>query len=251
MPIRYTSLAAALVVTNQKCPSHQPFMSTLPGIAYGTTVSVTTKTVDGKDPWELTAPDENGAVDLGLSVKQAAYNVGATKPEEYGDYYAWGEVETKEDYAETNYEFTNVDQYGDYYQVLPGGFSDISKTQYDPATVNWGKEWRIPRKLELVELFDKSTFVRTTYNSIEGLRVIGPNGNSIFLPASGYRNEYGGNYKGEFGYYWTSIYCDSYTWSSYKSVYIFGWNRSALGNWSTGISDIVSYYGLPIRAVKD
>jgi hypothetical protein len=75
--------------------------------------------------------------------------------------------------------------------------------------------------------------------------------NSIFLPASGYRNEYGGNYKGEFGYYWTSIYCDSYTWSSYKSVYIFRWNRSALGNWSTGISDIVSYYGLPIRAVKD
>lgn len=221
------------------------------GIAYGTTVSVTTKTVDGKDPWEPTPPDENGAVDLGLSVKWAAYNVGATKPEEYGDYYAWGEVETKEDYAETNYEFTNVDQYGDYYQVLPGGFSDISKTQYDPATVNWGKEWRIPRKLELVELFDKSTFVRTTYNSIEGLRVIGPNGNSIFLPASGYRNEYGGNYKGEFGYYWTSIYCDSYTWSSYKSVYIFGWNRSALGNWSTGISDIVSYYGLPIRAVKD
>ena len=193
------------------------------GIAYGTTVSVTTKAVDGKDPWEPTAPDENGAVDLGLSVKWAAYNVGATKPEEYGDYY----------------------------QVLPGGFSDISKTQYDPATVNWGKEWRIPRKLELVELFDKSTFVRTTYNSIEGLRVIGPNGNSIFLPASGYRNEYGGNYKGEFGYYWTSIYCDSYTWSSYKSVYIFGWNRSALGNWSTGISDIVSYYGLPIRAVKD
>ena len=106
------------------------------GIAYGTTVSVTTKTVDGKDPWEPTAPDENGAVDLGLSVKWAAYNVGATKPEEYGDYYAWGEVETKEDYAETNYEFTNVDQYGDYYQVLPGGFSDISKTQYDPATVN-------------------------------------------------------------------------------------------------------------------
>ena len=76
---------------------------------------------------------------------------------------------------------------GDFPLSLPGEFSDISKTQYDPATVNWGKEWRIPRKLELVELFDKSTFVRTTYNSIEGLRVIGPNGNSIFLPASGYK----------------------------------------------------------------
>lgn len=221
------------------------------GISYGTAVSVTTKTADGKDPWQPTEPDENGAVDLGLSVKWATYNVGATKPEEYGDYYAWGEVETKEDYTETSYEFTKVDQYGDYYQVLPGGFSDISKTQYDPATVNWGNEWRIPRKLELVELFDKSTIVRTTYNSVEGLRVIGPNGNSIFLPASGYRNEYGGNYKGEFGYYWTSTYCDSYTWSSYKSVYIFGWNRSALGNWSTGISDIVSYYGLTIRAVRE
>ena len=81
------------------------------GIAYGATVSVTTKTVDGKDPWEPTAPDENGAVDLGLSVKWAAYNVGATKPEEYGNYYAWGEVETKIDYTEGNYKFSKADSY--------------------------------------------------------------------------------------------------------------------------------------------
>ena len=65
------------------------------GISYGTAVSVTTKTVEGKDPWEPTTPDEDGAVDLGLSVKWAAWNVGATAPEEYGDYYAWGRSKPK------------------------------------------------------------------------------------------------------------------------------------------------------------
>lgn len=219
------------------------------GISYGTAVSVTTKTADGKDPWQPTEPDENGAVDLGLSVKWAAWNIGATKPEEYGDYYAWGEVETKIDYTEGNYQFSKKDSYGSYEYWLPEGLSDISGTKYDSATANWGKGWKMPTKLELLELYDAATLVRTSYNGVDGLRIIGPNGNSIFLPASGYRSEYGSHYKGEFGYYWTSVNSE-HPASSLLSAFIFRWNSNAFGNWSTGISDMLVQYGLPIRAVR-
>ena len=216
------------------------------GISYGTAVSVTTKTVDGKDPWEPTTPDENGAVDLGLSVKWAAYNVGATKPEGYGNYYAWAEVETKIDYTEGNYKFSKADTYGYYEYFLPNGLNDISGTNYDAANVNFGNGWRMPTKLEMIELVDNSTFVQTTYNEVDGIRIVGPNGNSIFLPSSGNKNEYGTYRKGEFGYYWTSDISD---WGD-KGSYILVWSCNAFGNWSFGVSDIPRYYGLPIRAVR-
>ena len=217
------------------------------GIAYGTTVSVTTKTVDGKDPWEPTTPDENGAVDLGLSVKWAAYNVGATKPEEYGDYYAWGEVETKVDYTEGNYKFMYLDSYDCVEYSLPGGLNDISGTEYDAATINMGKEWRMPTKLELVELTDESTAVWTTYNGVDGMRIIGPNGNSIFLPSGGIRSEYGGQNKGKSGKYWTSsLFSD---WN--RGAFIYSWGRTALGVESVGVNSEIRYIGMPIRAVRD
>lgn len=217
------------------------------GIAYGTTVSVTTKTVDGKDPWEPTTPDENGAVDLGLSVKWAAYNVGATKPEEYGDYYAWGEVETKVDYTEGNYKFMYLDSYDCVEYSLPGGLNDISGTEYDAATINMGKEWRMPTKLELVELTDESTAVWTTYNGVDGMRIIGPNGNSIFLPSGGIRSEYGGQNKGKSGKYWTSsLFSD---WN--RGAFIYSWGRNALGVESVGVNSEIRYIGMPIRAVRD
>lgn len=218
------------------------------GIAYGATVSVTTKTVDGKDPWEPTAPDENGAVDLGLSVKWAAYNVGATKPEEYGNYYAWGEVETKIDYTEGNYKFSKADSYGYYEYFSPNGLNDISGTNYDAATVNWGNGWRMPTKLELMELEDKSTAVWTSYNGIDGMRIIGPNGNSIFLPSGGYRSEYGGKGKGGSGRYWTSTTDNGW---SINGAFTYHWGRNALGTESIGIGSEIKYLGMPIRAVKD
>ena len=217
------------------------------GISYGTAVSVTTKTVDGKDPWQPTEPDENGAVDLGLSVKWAAWNIGATTPEEYGDYYAWGEVETKIDYTEGSYKFSIADSYGYYEYSLPGGENDISGTNYDAATVKWGNGWRMPTKLEFVELVDNSTFVRTSYNEIDGVRIIGPNGNSIFLPSAGNKNEYGSFRRGEFGYYWASMLSDGYE----KTSYGFSWSCNAFGNWGLGVNDMPRYYGLPIRPVRE
>lgn len=217
------------------------------GISYGTAVSVTTKTADGKDPWQPTEPDENGAVDLGLSVKWAAWNVGATAPEEYGDYYAWGEIETKVDYTEGNYKFMYLDSYDCVEYSLPGGLSDISGTEYDAATINMGKEWRMPTKLELVELNDASTAVWTTYKGVDGMRIIGPNGNSIFLPSGGFRSEYGGQNKGKSGKYWTSsLYPD---WN--RGAFIYSWGRNALGTESIGVGSETRYLGLLIRPVRE
>ena len=202
------------------------------GIAYGTTISATTKTADGKDPWQPTEPDEDGAVDLGLSVKWAAYNVGATSPEEYGDYYAWGEVEPKVDYTEETYQF----HVGKYYYELPDGLSDISGTKYDAATVNWGNGWRMPTKLELMELCEKTTVVYVNYNNIKGYRYIGPNGNSIFLPDAGYRDENGLQKSG--GYYWSSVVKEDYkNYAYYSREY--------------GIRNGQRYYGMSIRAVRE
>ena len=203
------------------------------GIAYGTTISATTKTADGKDPWQPTEPDEDGAVDLGLSVKWAAYNVGATSPEEYGDYYAWGEVEPKVDYTEETYQF----HVGKYYYELPDGLSDISGTKYDAATANWGNGWRMPTKLELMELCEKATAVWVNYNNIRGYRFIGPNGNSIFLPAAGYRDK-NGLHGGDTNY-WSSVAVGNKSLDSYnlagESIRSFPYR----------------YCGMSIRAVRE
>ena len=202
------------------------------GVAYGTTISATTKTADGKDPWQPTEPDEDGAVDLGLSVKWAAYNVGATSPEEYGDYYAWGEVEPKIDYTEETYKWYEKGKYS-----LPGDLSDISGTEYDAATANWENGWRMPTKLELMELCEQTTAVWVDYNNVKGYRFIGSNGNSIFLPAVGYREETG--LKRDNHCYWSSVANESYSsWSYYLSGYSISYTRER-------------YCGMPIRAVKD
>lgn len=219
------------------------------GIAYGSTVSVTTKTADGKDPWSPTEPDETGAVDLGLSVKWAAWNIGATSPEEYGNYYAWGEVEPKVDYTKENYKYATTDEYGLYRCELPGGLIDISGTEFDAATVNLRGGWRMPTKLEVMELEDKSSIIRTNYNGIDGIRIIGPNGNSIFLPSAGWRTEYGSSGKNDSGDYWIS---SALTSSALETTsYLFHWYANSLGKEFVGITDTYRYFGCSIRAVKD
>ena len=119
-------------------------------------------------------------VDLGLSIYWASCNLGAEKPEEYGDYYAWGETKTKDKYWEDTYSFfdNNTQQYiniGD----------NISGTEYDAATVNLGTEWRMPTKDEMQELIENCTWVWQQLNGINGYLVTGKNGNSIFMPAAG------------------------------------------------------------------
>ena len=138
---------------------------------------------------------ENGYayVDLGLSVKWATCNVGATKPEEYGDYFAWGEVEPKEKYDWSTYKYCDaIDTlFTKYCKFAKDGFVD-NKTILDPeddaATFNWGSAWRMPTKEELQELVNNCTWIWTTQNGVDGYKVTGINENSIFLPAAGNMN---------------------------------------------------------------
>lgn len=121
-------------------------------------------------------------VDLGLSVLWAKYNVGATSPEEYGGYYAWGETETKSSYTWENYKYYNSST--DSFANIG---SDISGTQYDVAHVKWGNGARMPRLAEIKELLNNCSWSVSTYNGIKGMTVKVQNGNSIFLPFAGDR----------------------------------------------------------------
>ncbi len=109
-------------------------------------------------------------VDLGLSVKWAACNIGASESFEFGDYYFWGSTTPNKKYDYETYDI----QY------------DISGTQYDAAKIKWGEGWRIPTKDEWTELFDNCTWYRFTYNGVEGWAISGKNENCIFIPDAGY-----------------------------------------------------------------
>ena len=155
---------------------------------------------------------EHEWVDLGLSVKWATCNVGAEKSEDYGDYFAWGETEPKENYDWTTYKYckgTNktMTKYCNNSSYGNGGFTD-TKTVLDPeddaATANWGGAWRMPTRTEQDELINNCTWTWTTQNGVNGYKVVGPNGNSIFLPAAGYRNGTSLDDVGSHGCYWSS-----------------------------------------------
>ena len=109
-------------------------------------------------------------VDLGLSVMWATCNIGANSPEEYGDYFAWGEAETKPEYTYENSVTYGTDNY----------------IFHDAAVENWGGSWRMPTSDEYRELIGKCTWLWTSINGTKGYKVTSKkNGNSIFLPAAG------------------------------------------------------------------
>ena len=169
-------------------------------------------------------------VDLGLSVKWAACNVGASSPEDYGNYYAWGETATKAEYTQANSKTYGKD------------IGDISgNPQYDAARANWGGTWRLPTNAEFDELRNKCKWEWTTQGGKEGYRVIGPNGNSVFLPAAGWRSGSSLSYADTNGVYWSSSPSSS-TDSAY-SLYFYSGNRST--HW------LYRYYGFPVRPVSE
>ena len=131
------------------------------------------------------------AIDLGLpsSTKWASCNVGATKPEEFGDYYDWGETKEKIDYGENVF-----------------SLDDISGTEYDVAYEKWGGNWVMPTLDDIKELLDNCTSEWTTLNDVNGMKFTSNiNGNSIFLPAAGRRWDTSSvSNVGVFGYYWSS-----------------------------------------------
>ncbi|MCQ2233188.1 MAG: fibrobacter succinogenes major paralogous domain-containing protein [Paludibacteraceae bacterium] len=165
-------------------------------------------------------------VDLGLSVKWAACNLGATKPEDYGNYYAWGETKPKATYTTDNSKWDDV-----AYDVLKSKGVINSRgnlmSKYDAATANWGAGWRMPTLDEIKELENRCRWSWTTMNGVKGYKVTGPSGKSIFLPAAGYHYGYGSvsHSVGSHGFYWSStalddsgyacglyFYSDGYDW---------------------------------------
>ena len=134
------------------------------------------------------------AIDLGLpsGTKWASWNIGASAPEEYGGYYAWGETDTKENYTWSNYKYNQ------------GIGDDIAGTEYDVAHVKWGGSWHMPSKEQIEELIGNCSRWWTLKNGVRGILVIGPNGASIFLPAAGSSIP-----EDSFGSYWSSsLYLD-------------------------------------------
>ena len=157
-------------------------------------------------------------MDLGLSVKWATFNVGATKPEEYGDYFAWGDTEPKSNYSWDTYKYCNgspstLTKYCSTSSYGYNGYTDtktVLDLEDDAASVNWGGSWRMPTRAEQDELRNTSncTWEWTTLNGINGYKVTskksGYAGNWIFLPAAGYRNDTGLYNVGSDGRYWSS-----------------------------------------------
>ena len=149
-------------------------------------------------------------IDLGLSVKWATCNLGATQPWEYGDHYAWGEITTKSNYMRDNYKYgegMGVTKYCNYYGSGYQNFTDgktMLELMDDAAYQNKGTEWRIPTYDELVELMNNCTWEWTIFNGINGYKVTsnkaGYTDKSIFLPAAGDN----GSTNNTNGYYWSS-----------------------------------------------
>lgn len=129
-----------------------------------------------------------GYVDLGLSVKWSTRNVGASSESDYGGYYAWGETTTKDYYDWSNC-FDCLDDKGESWAIYKRDVNAVitPSSGHDTARENWGGSWRMPTEAELKELIEKCQWKWTSKNGHNGYLVIGPNGNSIFLPAAGYR----------------------------------------------------------------
>lgn len=164
---------------------------------------------DELDPNNI--PSSTNAVDLGLSVKWASVNIGASKPEEYGEYYSWGETATKIDYDWTTYKYCSSDRYMIKYSINYGIKDNITTLELDDdvAHIKYGGSWRMPTKNEWEELKFKCEWTWTSKNGVNGYEVRSKtNGNTIFLPTGG-RKGYKDTtsdpiFIGEHGYYWSS-----------------------------------------------
>ena len=162
----------------------------------------------------ITAPsgyvNGHGYVDLGLSVKWATCNVGASTPTEYGGYYAWGETRTKSDYSWSTYFDTN-DGGSTFFKYALNKKTTLDFSD-DAAHANWGGSWRMPTRAEQDELREKCSWTWTTLNGVKGYKVSSKrNSNSIFLPAAGARNGSSLYFAGSDGYCWSSSLDTSYS----------------------------------------
>lgn len=193
-----------------------------------------TQTLPTANPSDAMASiNRHGYVDLGLSVYWATFNVGGYSPEDYGDYFAWGETAPKTSYTNANYKISQNDS-----------LNDISgNTKYDAASVLWETDyWRLPSEQELEELTNKCSWKWCNYRGTKGYEVTGPNGNSIFLPAAGFRDN-SLNYLGSTGCYWSGSHGDYHPTNASRLYF----SNEYVGD----VNGSRKYYGCSIRPVVD
>ena len=194
-------------------------------------------------------------VDLGLSVKWATCNLGASRPEEYGDYYAWGETATKTNYDWGTYKWCKG-AYNKLTKYCPsdkssrwaaGHGSPDGKTSLDlsddVAHIKLGGKWRMPSDVEWTELRERCKWTWTSTNGVPGYQVAGPNGNSIFLPAAGIRYETNLKFAGSSGYYWSSSLGTDYP--------LYAWLVGFISDDRVGRGSYFRSYGFSVRPVTE
>lgn len=176
-------------------------------------------------------------IDLGLpsGTKWACCNVGASKPEDYGGYYAWGETNEKYVYSKDSYRY--------YLKESQIGYNISGISMYDVATAKWGIPWCMPSRSQIKELVDKTTSTWTSLNGVNGRKFTGSNGGTIFLPAAGSLPAGKDSSIGSIGVYWL---CESFGsgcayFMKFSSYLPGGWGQD--GFYST-------YSGHSVRPVR-
>ena len=199
--------------------------------------------------------DSNGHayVDLGLpsGLKWATCNVGAYSPEVFGSYFAWGETTTKNNYDWSHLKYClDSDDSRSFFKYntdsVYGGIDNkmVLDLEDDAARANWGGSWRMPTTEEFVELCDNCTWMWTKQNGKSGYKLTSKkNGNSLFLPAAGYRLGSGLFDAGANGYYWSASLNSSYPSSAWNLYFISGYVGPSHGDFR--------YCGLSIRPVTE
>lgn len=188
-------------------------------------------------PIQVPVPD---LVDLGLSVKWATFNLGASKPEEYGNYYAWGEITPKSTYSWDNY-FDTTDG-GSTFTKYAKDKKTVLEPSEDAAYAALGGRFRMPTRAEIEALLGLPNEWVTNYNGsgINGYKFTG-NGNTLFLPAAGYYGS-GSEQAGDYGRYWsTTLNLGN------SSMAVYGYFNS----FGTGSSSTTRRYGYSVRPVSD
>ena len=238
--------------------------------------TVTLKAVDGSELQSFTAPegntimaenivimpelavtgtgggggDEHAYVDLGLpsGLLWATCNVGADTPDAYGDYFAWGETTPKSVYDIDTYQYCNgytLTKYCNNSSYGYNGFTDNLTTllpEDDAAAANWGNGWRMPTKEEFLELLDNTTVTWTQQNGVNGYLFTASNGNSLFLPAAGYRWNDELFLAGYDGTYWSSSLSTDYPSNAWYFLF---------SSYGEGVFDESRYDGRSVRAVRE
>lgn len=184
-------------------------------------------------------------VDLGLpsGLLWADRNVGADSPYDYGDFFAWGETKTKTNYSWDTYKWgADPDNLTKYYSK--NGKNTLDAVD-DAATANWGNSCRMPTKAEFQELYDHCVWSwQDKSNRRRGYLITGTNGNSIFLPADGYKWQDRLHFSNSWGYYWSSSLVASLT----NNAYYLDLTSNSVYPCSFGC---LRYYGISIRPVAD